>query len=262
SRPDRPLLLLPGMGRPRDTGAREHQRGQRGLGQGHKTAMAGRRVPSQLGQSPSEPLHGTKDQAMATTQGSNRDSLVKPSIYWLLAFIPITLVLEHAGKVPAPVIFFSAALAIVPIASLIVHSTEQVSARTGEAIGGLLNATFGNAPELIIALTALRAGYLDMARASIVGAILANPLLALGVAFFLGGIRHKDQSYNPTAARTYSTMMLLATISLLVPSAFSRFFAPTETIREEQLLNLGISAVLLLAYALYLFFSLKTHPGA
>src|SRR5262245_6005008 len=186
---------------------------------------------------------------------------MRPSIHWLFAFIPITLVLEHVGSVPPPVIFLSAALAIVPIAALIVHSTEQIATRTGAAVGGLLNATFGNAPELIIALVALKAGYLDMVRASIIGAILANLLLALGIAFLLGGLRHRDQTYNPAAARMYSTMMLLAAISLAVPSAFSRFFAPESTIRQEQSLNLGIAGVLLLAYALYLVFSLKTHPG-
>jgi len=186
---------------------------------------------------------------------------MKPSVYWLFVFVPATVVLEHAGQLPAPVIFFSAALAIVPIAALIVRSTEQVATRTGDAVGGLLNATFGNAPELIIALAALRAGYLDMVRASIVGAILANLLLALGIAFLLGGLRYRDQKYNPVAARTYSTMMLLASISLAVPSAFSRYFAPESTIRQEQLLNLGIAAVLLIAYGLYLLFSLKTHPG-
>jgi Ca2+:H+ antiporter len=180
----------------------------------------------------------------------------------LFVFIPITLVLEHAGKLPPPVIFFSAALAIVPIAALIVQSTEQLSTRTGDAIGGLLNATFGNAPELIIATVALRAGYLDMVRASLIGAILANLLLALGLSFFLGGLRYRDQKYNPLAARTYSTMMLIAVISLLVPSAFSRILAPESTIRQEQLLNTGIAVVLLLAYGLYLVFSLKTHPGA
>src|SRR5204862_4428905 len=111
---------------------------------------------------------------------------------------------------PAPVLFFSAAVAIVPIAALIVSATEQLSTRTGDAVGGLLNATFGNAPELIIALVALKAGYLDMVRASIAGAILANLLLALGIAFFLGGLRYREQNYNPAAARTYSTMMLLA----------------------------------------------------
>jgi Ca2+:H+ antiporter len=187
---------------------------------------------------------------------------MKPSIYWLFVFIPITVILERVGELPPPVIFFSAALAIVPIATLIVRSTEQIASRTGDAVGGLLNATFGNAPELIIALVALKAGYLDMVRASIIGAILANLLLALGVAFFLGGLRHREQMYNPVAARMYSTMMLLAVMSLAVPSAFSRYFAPEGTMRQEQLLNLGIAGVLLAAYGLYLLFSLKTHPDA
>jgi Ca2+:H+ antiporter len=187
---------------------------------------------------------------------------MKPSIHWLFVFIPITVALEQLGHLPPPVIFFSAALAIVPIAALIVQATEQLSTRTGDAVGGLLNATFGNAPELIIATVALRAGYLDMVRASIIGAILANLLLALGIAFFLGGLRFHEQKYNPLAARTYSTMMLIAVISLVVPSAFSRILAPESTIRSEQFLNIGIAVVLLLAYGLYLLFSLKTHPKA
>jgi Ca2+:H+ antiporter len=187
---------------------------------------------------------------------------MKPSIYWLFVFIPITVILEHLGHLPPPVIFFSAALAIVPIAALIVHATEQLSTRTGDAVGGLLNATFGNAPELIIATVALKAGLLDMVRASLIGAILANLLLALGLSFFLGGLRYRNQQYNPLAARTYSTMMLIAVISLLVPSAFSRILAPESTIRQEQSLNIGIAVILLLAYGLYLLFSLKTHPGA
>jgi Ca2+:H+ antiporter len=184
---------------------------------------------------------------------------LKPSINWLLAFIPITLGLEHGGA-PAPWVFFSAAVAIVPVARLIVRSTEQLSTYTGDAIGGLLNATFGNAPELIIAVVALKAGLLDMVRASIAGAILANLLLALGVAFLLGGLRHHTQTYQAGAARMYSSMMLIAVISLAVPSAFSRFFAPEETIREEALLNVGLAVVLLAAYVLYLLFMLKTHP--
>src|SRR5215472_11968159 len=117
-------------------------------------------------------------------------------------------------------------LVLVPIARLIVRSTEQLATYTGDAVGGLLNATFGNAPELIIALVALRAGLLDMVRASIAGAILANLLLALGVAFLLGGLRFHDQTYHAGAARVYSSMMLLAAISLTVPSAFSGVFAP------------------------------------
>lgn len=185
---------------------------------------------------------------------------LKFSVEWLFVFIPVTLALEHLG-VADPLLFFSAALAIVPIAHLIVHATEQLATRTGDAIGGLLNATFGNAPELIIAFVALKAGLFDMVLGSIAGAILANLLLALGIAFLLGGLRHHDQDYNPVAARVYSSMMLIAVISLAVPSAFSRFFAPEETIRQEMLLNIGLAFVLLTAYVLYLVFMLKTHAG-
>jgi Ca2+:H+ antiporter len=186
-------------------------------------------------------------------------SPLKPSINWLLAFIPISLALEYAHVLP-PVLFFSAALAILPIARLIVLSTEQLATRTGDAIGGLLNATFGNAPELIIALVALKAGFYDMVRASIIGAILANLMLATGVGFLLGGLRYHTQEYNAGAARLYSSMMLISAVSLGVPSAFNRFFSPEATIREEKLVNLGTAFVLLAAYGLYLVFLLKTHP--
>src|SRR6185369_13867574 len=117
-----------------------------------------------------------------------RAFLRKP-MNWLLLCIPLTVALEHLAHVSAPVLFFMAALAIVPIAAQIVQATEQLSVRTGDAIGGLLNATFGNAPELIIAFVALKAGYLEMVRASLVGAILANLMLALGISFLLGGVR-------------------------------------------------------------------------
>jgi len=185
---------------------------------------------------------------------------IKPSINWLFIFMPVALALEHAG-VPAPYVFFSAALAIVPIASLIVRATEQIAHRTGDAIGGLLNATFGNAPELIIAIVALKAGLLDMVRASLVGAVLVNLLLGLGLAFLLGGLRYRDQDYNPLAARMYGSMMLVAVISLSIPSAFSRFFSDYDMIREETLLNAGLAIALLFTYGLYLVFMLKTHPG-
>ena len=185
---------------------------------------------------------------------------LKPSINWLLAFVPVTVILERIDGIAPPVVFFSAALSIVPIASLIVHSTEQLSTRTGEAVGGLLNATFGNAPELIIAIVALRAGMLDLVRASIIGAILANLLLALGLSFLLGGLRHKDQEYNAGAARLYSSMMLLAVICLIVPSAFEQYFAAQEYIPQVRSLNTRVALMLLATYGLYLLFQLRTHP--
>ena len=185
---------------------------------------------------------------------------LKPSVNWLLAFVPLTVVLERIEGIAPPLVFFSAALSIVPIASMIVHATEQLSTRTGEAVGGLLNATFGNAPELIIAIVALRAGLLDLVRASIIGAILANLLLALGVSFLLGGLRHRDQEYNAGAARLYSSMMLLAVISLVVPSAFERYFADAAYASQVRALNTWVALLLLGAYVLYLVFMLRTHP--
>jgi Ca2+:H+ antiporter len=187
---------------------------------------------------------------------------MKPSVNWLLVFIPIALLAEHRAGVSPPVVFFCAALAIVPIAALIVRSTGQLASYTGDAVGGLLNATFGNAPELIIALVALHAGQLEMVRASIIGAILANLLLALGIAFLLGGLRHHDQTYNRVAARAYATMMLLAAMSLAIPSAFSRVLAPNETVPQEAQLNVGVAAALLALYVLYLIYSLRTHRGS
>jgi Ca2+:H+ antiporter len=140
-----------------------------------------------------------------------------------------------------------------------VHSTEQLSTYTGDTIGGLLNATFGNAPELIIALVALKAGLYDMVKASIIGAILANMLLGLGAAFLLGGYKRHVQEFNPVASRNYMTMMLLAVISLAIPSTFHNVVT-ADTIKHEQYVNLAVAVVLLVTYFLSLAFMLKTHP--
>src|SRR5215472_6158780 len=208
-------------------------------------------------------MSGAPVQAVSEMPVSNPFILfLRRPMNWFLLFIPITVMLEHIHGMPPPVEFFSAALAIVPIAALIAGSTEQLSTRTGDAIGGLLNATFGNAPELIIALVALNAGLLDMVRASLAGAILANLLMVLGMAFLLGGLRFREQRFNPAATRAYSTMMFVAAVSMTVPSAYNQAFSARGTIHEEEMLNIGIAILLLIAYALYLFFSLKTHPHA
>ena len=183
---------------------------------------------------------------------------LRPSLSWLLAFIPVAFVLElrHAG---APLVFGAAALAIVPLAHLIVEGTEHLATHTGPAVGGLLNASFGNLPELIIAIVALRAGLFDMVRASLVGALLANLLLALGLAFLLGGLRHHEQIYSSTALQTYGAMMLLAIISLAVPASFHRFFGTETATPAAVRLDLGVAALLLVVYVLYLVLMLRTH---
>ncbi len=185
-------------------------------------------------------------------------SILKPSIYWLLGFIPVSLGLEFA-EASAPLIFFSAALSIIPIARLIGTSTEHLASYTGDAVGGLLNATFGNLPELIIALVALNAGLHEMVLASLAGAILANLLLAMGLSFLVGGIKHHSQEYNPTSMRVYGSMMMVASFTLFVPSAFHRFFGAEGYSESENSLNIYLSITLLIAYVLYLVFMLKTH---
>lgn len=184
--------------------------------------------------------------------------LLKPSIYWLFVFIPIAIFLEY-NEVSAPLIFFSAALSIVPIARLIGNSTEHLATYTGDAVGGLLNATFGNLPELIIAVIALKAGLHDIVLASLAGAILANLLLAMGVSFFVGGIKFHNQDYNVMSVRVYSSMMMIAVISLTIPSGFHILAAEKTSIANENILNINLAVVLLIGYVLYLFFMIKTH---
>ncbi|MCU0357494.1 MAG: calcium/proton exchanger [Cyclobacteriaceae bacterium] len=185
--------------------------------------------------------------------------ILTPGIHWLFIFIPISLVLEH-NEVSAPLIFFSAALSIIPIARLIGSSTEHLATYTGDAVGGLLNATFGNLPELIIALVALKAGLHTMVLASLVGAILANLLLATGLSFLVGGLRYHNQDYNATSVRVYSSMMMIAVISLTIPSGFHLLTSGQPVVDSENTLNLYLAAVLLIGYVLYLFFMIKTHP--
>jgi Ca2+:H+ antiporter len=181
---------------------------------------------------------------------------------WLLIFAPVALVLAAIPGVPAPFVFFCAALSIVPIAKLIVEGTEHLAHYTGPTLGGLLNATFGNLPEMIISVVALRAGLDEMVRASLVGALLANLLLGLGLAFFLGGLRFHVQDFNPVGARTYASMMLLAVISMAIPSSFHRFFGAEQGIAYESVLDKSVAIVLLLTYGFYLVYQLRTHQEA
>ncbi|MFZ2905589.1 MAG: calcium/proton exchanger [Cyclobacteriaceae bacterium] len=185
-------------------------------------------------------------------------AILKPGIHWLFIFIPVSLYLEysHASE---PMIFFSAALSIIPIARLISTSTENLATYTGDAIGGLLNATFGNLPELIIAVVALKAGLHEIVLASLGGAILANLLLATGVSFLLGGMKFHNQEYNPASTRVYSSMMLIAVISLMVPSGFHSLAQKGIPTENENTLNIILAVTLLVAYILYLFFMIKTH---
>src|SRR5678815_1112676 len=127
-------------------------------------------------------------------------------LLWLLAAVPILFIVQKARPEAHTLLFLLSVLAIVPLAALLSHATESVAAKTGDAIGGLLNATLGNLTELVIAITALRAGMFDLVKASIAGAIVTNGLFMLGGAFLLGGLRHHVQEFNPRNARVQSGM--------------------------------------------------------
>src|SRR5438309_576939 len=177
---------------------------------------------------------------------------------WLLIFVPVAVVLEFAAPGAHNWIFLTSCLAIIPLAGWLGRATEQLAHRTGEGIGGLLNATFGNAAELIIAIMALKKGLYPVVKASLTGSIIGNILLVLGAAVLAGGIKNKEQRFNATAARAQSTLLTLAAIALVMPAAFHYLAGPGERIRENGL-SLEISVVILFAYGAHLLFSLHTH---
>jgi Ca2+:H+ antiporter len=177
---------------------------------------------------------------------------------WLLIFVPLAIGLEFLFPDAQTWIFVTACLAILPLAGWLGKATEHLADKTGEGIGGLLNATFGNAAELIIALAALQKGLHEVVKASLTGSIIGNILLVLGAAIVAGGFRYKTQEFNAVAARSQSTMLTLAAIALIVPAAFHHLGGPAAQAREADL-SLEIAIVLLVSYALSLLFSLYTH---
>jgi Ca2+:H+ antiporter len=178
---------------------------------------------------------------------------------WLLFFIPVAIGLEFLAADRHLLIFLASSLALLPLAKGLGWATEQLAARMGEGIGGLLNATFGNAAELIIAIVALRAGLHDVVEASIAGSIIGNMLLVLGAAMFSGGLRHAEQHFSAAGARSEATMLTLAAIALILPAAFES--AAGTTAEGLGRLSISLSVVLLLTYVLFLTFALVTHPA-
>src|SRR6266853_3633705 len=139
---------------------------------------------------------------------------------WLLIFVPVAIGLEFFRPASHPLIFLAACLAIVPLAGRLGRATEELAHHTGEGIGGLLPATFGNAAELIIAIMAMRKGLYPVVKASLTGSIIGNILLVLGAAMLAGGIKHKEQRFNAVGARAQSTLLTLAAVGLIMPAAF------------------------------------------
>ena len=176
----------------------------------------------------------------------------------LLVFVPVALVLDFVVHASGLVVFVASAVAIVPLAGWMGRATEHLASHVGEGLGGLLNATFGNAAELIIAIMALRAGLYDLVKASITGSIIGNILLVFGLAALFGGLRRGKQVFNPTAAAMGTTMLLLGTISLIIPAMFHVVAGETAAPSEHRM-SLVIAVILLITYVLSLVFTLKTH---
>ena len=187
--------------------------------------------------------------------------------YLLVPFIPVAVVLElvHAS---ASIVFAASALGVIPTAALMGRATEELAARSGPGIGGFLNVTFGNAPELIIAFFALREGLQEVVKASLVGSILGNVLLVMGAAMLVGGLKRERQYFDRTAANTQSIMLMLACVALIMPAIFELVIGgtlPKPTAESKhfphdlEVMSVGVSLVLLATYVAGLIFSLKTH---
>ncbi|MHB9072357.1 MAG: calcium/proton exchanger [Desulfobaccales bacterium] len=175
----------------------------------------------------------------------------------LLIFVPATLAGKYLHFSPL-VLFFLSALAIVPLAKLLGDGTEALAAHTSPALGGILNATFGNATELIISLFALRAGLTELVKASITGSIIGNLLLVLGAAIFAGGLKYKIQEFNQTMARASASTLLLAVIALIIPAIFLQT-APKVGDRIIEELSIFVAIFMLIVYCAGLLFTLHTH---
>ncbi|HEX6559552.1 MAG TPA: calcium/proton exchanger [Longimicrobiales bacterium] len=176
----------------------------------------------------------------------------------LLVFVPIALVLEYVTHASGVAIFACAALAILPLAGLMGHATETLAERFGQGIGGLLNATFGNAAELIIAVIALKAGYHDLVKASITGSIIGNILLVFGAGAIYGGLKFDTLRFDRVAASTGATMLVLSAIGLVIPAIF-HMVAGADPRAREGALSFEIALVLIITYAMSLWFTLRTH---
>ncbi len=187
--------------------------------------------------------------------------------YLLVPFIPLAIALDlaHAG---ASVIFVCSALGVIPTAALMGRATEQLAARSGPGIGGFLNVTFGNAPEIIIAFFALREGLQEVVKASLIGSILGNILLVMGAAMLFGGLRRERQTFERTAANVQAIMLMLAAAALAMPAIFQLVHGgglPRPEAKSKDFsgdvesLSVAVAVVLLVTYGAGLLFSLKTH---
>ena len=181
----------------------------------------------------------------------------KPSLSWLLVLVPVSLVVDLATDQELAT-FLTAAGAIIPLAGLIGRGTDQLAMHAGPRVGGLLNATFGNVTELIISIFLITRGELDIVKASLVGSIIGNLLLVLGLSLLLGGLRHEEQSFSARSAAVHSSSMVLAVIGLVMPALFV-LSAGKQGFAQREVVSVTVAAVLMALYVAALVFTLVTH---
>jgi Ca2+:H+ antiporter len=182
----------------------------------------------------------------------------KPRLDWLLVFVPVAVVLDVIHAEPVAV-FSIAALAILPLAGKIGHATEDLALRSGPRVGGLLNATFGNVTEMIVAFFLILRGELEIVKASLTGSIIGNVLLVLGLAFVFGGWRRSEQKFSQAAVGLYVGTLVIAVIGLLMPALFA--LSPRATDPHTEAVSLGVAVILMVVYALSMVFSFRTHKS-
>ncbi|EGV64367.1 Vacuolar calcium ion transporter [Yamadazyma tenuis] len=226
-------------------------------------------MPSLSDSTPLVNLRGSRAQSLQSSIITPFVVVLKSSpVNYLLVFVPLGILAGNLGW-SSNAIFWINFFAIVPLASILAFATEELAEHTGESIGGLLNATLGNAVELIVSIIALKDNQIRIVQASMLGSLLSNMLLVLGMCFIAGGITRVQQTFNQTVAQTMSSLMALATSGLMIPAAFHatlpapdkqhEFPAPGSS--DELIISLsrGVSVILLLLYVMYLVFQLKTH---
>ncbi|PYH49252.1 hydrogen/calcium exchanger domain-containing protein [Aspergillus saccharolyticus JOP 1030-1] len=196
------------------------------------------------------------DKQKFTAVGQLKATLFNSWINVLLFAAPVGIALNYVD-VPPVAVFVVNFIAIIPLAAMLSYATEEIAMRTGETIGGLLNATFGNAVELIVAIIALVDGEVVIVQTSLIGSMLSNLLLVMGMCFFFGGIDRLEQHFNPVVAQTAASLLALAVASLIIPTAFHAWSDAGDTGIAE--LSRGTSVILLVVYGCYLFFQLKSH---
>lgn len=188
-----------------------------------------------------------------------KDIRSKP-LFWMAIFVPIVLILEWTHGASHTTMFVLSLLAIIPLAGFLAQATEGIAAKTGDTVGGLLNATLGNLTELAIFITALHQGLVELVKASIVGAVVTNSLFMLGSAFLIGGLKFSVQNFNKLNAFIQSSLLFIVCIALMVPTVVAKVSVESSRLRVGKI-SLAIAILVMVVYLLGLFFSLKTHAG-